>query len=228
MNKGLVRNRVVLLALAAGSFACASVRQADYATPEEAMQVLADVVETGDHERADQLFGADGRELLRSGDEVADREDAVRVKAAIREKLTFADHGDGAKLALIGNDEWPFPIPLVQDGARWRFDVEAGVEELENRRIGRNELSTIATMHEYVDAQREYHALPRDGQPPAYAQKLLSSPGQHDGLFWPVEPGQPESPMGPFVAEAQAEGYSKQADEPAPEGTFKPPRPIRG
>jgi hypothetical protein len=111
---------------------------------------------------------------------------------------------------LLGNDAWPFPVPLVREAGAWRFDVEAGIEELTNRRIGRNELSTLATLHEYVDAQREYASTGRDGNPPCYARSLLSSEGKHDGLYWPTAEGEPESPFGSFVASAANEGYTRR------------------
>jgi hypothetical protein len=100
-----------------------------------------------------------------------------------------------------------FPIPLVQEGKEWRFDVEAGRDEITNRRVGRNEISTIATLHAYVDAQREYQSEGRDGRPPMYAEHLMSQPGKHDGLYWETKEGEPESPLGPLVADAAEEGY---------------------
>jgi hypothetical protein len=104
----------------------------------------------------------------------------------------------------------------VKAGELWRFDVEAGREELLNRRIGRNEITTLAVLHAYVDAQREYFAAGRDGNPPAYAQKLWSDEGKHDGLYWPSAAGEPESPVGEFVAKAAGEGYRRGTD-PAPD-----------
>jgi hypothetical protein len=173
------------------------------------MWALADVAGTDDRGRLEQLFGPDGVELLRSGDEVADHEDALAVKDAIRERLLFEEDGAETRIALLGTDGWPFPIPLVQAQGRWRFDVEAGREELANRRVGRNELLTIATLHEYVEAQREYRSAGRDGNPPAYARSVISSEGRHDGLYWPAAPGEPESPLGPLIAAAAEEGYRR-------------------
>jgi len=118
-------------------------------------------------------------------------------------------------IALLGEAAWEFPIPLVAVGNGWRFDVEAGREEITNRRVGRNELSTIATLREMVDAQREYAAEGRDGHPPAFASRLLSTPGRHDGLYWPVAEGEPESPLGEFVAAAAEEGY-RSGEAPIP------------
>ena len=187
---------------------------ATFAKPEDAILALAEVIGTHDSARVDQLFGAGGIVLLESGDEVADHEDALRVQQKIREKLAFEDRDATTKIALLGNEEWPLAIPLVLLDGRWSFDVEAGVEELENRRIGRNELSTIESLHEYVDAQREYQAEGRDGLPPAYARKVISSEGKHDGLYWPSAENEPESPFGPLIAAAASEGYTNLANKP--------------
>ncbi len=216
------------LALAGGSLlltSCGSpaaraptaVPEIAFATPEEAVQALAAVVGTGDTKRVEQIFGADGVALLRSGDDVADRNAAEQVKAAILEKVAFDDLAEGAKIARLGKDGFPFPVPLVKGADGWRFDVAAGQDEIHRRRIGRNELHTIATLHEFVDAQREYAAEGRDGNPRAFAQKLFSSDGKHDGLYWPVAQGQPQSPFGPEIAAAAAEGYERS--EPG-KGTF--------
>jgi len=195
---------------------CKSTSPAGFATPAAALYELADTIGSHDNARAERLLGADGPEMLQSGDEVADREDALRVQQYIREKIAFEEHGADTRIALLGKDAWPFPIPLVRADGAWRFDVEAGVEEIANRRIGRNELSTLATLHAYVDAQREYASEGRDGAPPAFASKLFSSEGKHDGLYWPTAEGEPESPMGPLVAEAAGQGYKHTEGEQLP------------
>jgi hypothetical protein len=182
--------------------ACSREPAGTFATPEEAVQAIADVAGTGDLERIQEIFGPSGVELLQSGDEVADREDGLRVKAMILEKVAFEDRDATTKVALLGNDAWPFAIPLVLEEGRWRFDTEAGHDELLNRRIGRNELQVLASLHAYVDAQRDYFAAPPPGQPAAYARKFRSSEGQRDGLYWPAVEGEPESPLGPLLAEA--------------------------
>lgn len=207
---------LTLTAILGATSACKSTPLDTFETPEAAMQAIADVAGADDPSRAEQLFGPDGVELLRSGDEIADREDALVVQREILEKVAFDDASAGTKIALLGTDGWPFPIPLVLEQGRWRFDVEAGREELANRRIGRNELLTIATLHEYVEAQREYCSAGRDGNAPAYAQRVLSSAGKHDGLYWPAAPGESESPLGPLVAAAADEGYKRQEAGPTP------------
>ena len=156
------------------------------------------------------MFGKNWRELLQSGDEVADREDALKTREDILEKVVFEDIEGNRKVLMLGNAGWPFTVPLVKEGELWRFDVAAGAEELLNRRIGRNELLTLATLHAFVDAQREYREAGHDGNPPAYAQRLWSDEGQHNGLYWPSEPGEPESPMGDLVAQAAGEGYRNE------------------
>lgn len=191
------------LALCA-ALACSRPPPGTFATPEEAMQAIADLAGTGDKRKSEEIFGASGVELLSSGDPEADREDALKVKELIQQKLAFEDFGEG-KIALIGDDAWPFPIPLAQQEERWRFDTDAGREELLNRRIGRNELLAIASLHAYVDAQREYFAQGHDGNPPAFARKFLSSEGLHDGLYWPTVEGGAESPIGPLLADADVE-----------------------
>lgn len=206
---------VLALALGAGT-ACQSATTAGFETPEAALREFADTIAANDQTRTERLFGKDGLELLKSGDDVADQEDALRVQGYIREKIAFEDRDATTRIALLGNEGWPFPIPLVQLSGAWHFDVEAGIEELANRRIGRNELSTLATLHEYVDAQREYASEEHDGEPRAFASKVFSSEGKHDGLYWPSAEGEKESPFGPLIAEAASQGYTHKAEEMAP------------
>jgi hypothetical protein len=134
----------------------------------------------------------------------------------IREKLAFEDLDEKTKAAIIGKEEWMFPLPLVQEEGRWRFDTAAGREELLNRRIGRNELLALAALHAYVDAQREYFTKGRDGKPPAYARRFRSSEGAHDGLYWPVAEGEEESPIGPLYADADVNDERMKDASPQP------------
>jgi len=114
---------------------------------------------------------------------------------------------------MVGNDRWPMPIPLVQHGAGWQFDTERGKDEILARRIGRNELSAIEVCRAVVDAQAEYVAQDNSGRGAGeYAARFVSAIGKRDGLFWPALAGQPESPLGPLVAEAAKEGYSRSGD----------------
>lgn len=206
--------RLALVALPLLALGCVSKRSVAFDTPEDAVHYLVEAAE--DRDAAEQLLGPGGFELLRSGDDVADRQDYQAVVELMREKLAFEDLGEGRRIALLGNDGWELPIPLVESEHGWHFDVEAGREEIVNRRVGRNEISTIETLRAMVEAQREYAAKGRDGNPPAFAQRFLSSSGKHDGLFWPAPEGDDESPLGPLVAEAAEEGYRKGQAGPIP------------
>ncbi len=201
---------MVLAALAA----CSPAPAGTYSTPEEAVQALADLAGSGDSKKSEEMFGTDGVDLLNSGDEAADREDALRVKAMILEKVAFEDLDATTKAAVLGNEGWTFPLPLVLEDGRWRFDAAIGREELLNRRIGRNELDALASLHAFVDAQREYFSQGRNGKPSAYARRFRSSEGAHDGLYWPVAEGEEESPLGPLYAEAADEQMKDAGPQP--------------
>jgi hypothetical protein len=175
-------------------------------TPEAAMQAVADLIGHYEEPRVEAVFGPGSAELFRSGDNDADRADGDRVKAMIEAGVEFEDFDANTKIALLGDDAWPWPIPLVRDGEGWRFDSAAGREELLNRRIGRNELWTLTALHEFVDAQREYRSQPRDGNPPAYAQRFRSTEGKHDGLYWPAVDETDLSPLGELLAESDTWG----------------------
>lgn len=178
--------------------------QAVFDTPEAAIAALADLIGQNDEQRLEQLFGPGSADLFQSGDEFADREDYMRVGAMIREDVEFREFDANTQIALLGDEAWPWPIPLVKEAEGWRFDTAEGREELLNRRIGRNELWTLTTLHEVVEAQREYRSEPRDGNPPAFAQQFRSSEGKHDGLYWPTADGEERSPLGELLAESEA------------------------
>ena len=184
-----------------------------YATPEEAVADLATLVGTGDAQRADVMFGPDSLKLFRTGDPAEDKAEAAQVKQMITEKVGFEEVDADTRVALFGNKAWPFPIPLVRKEGRWHFDTAAGREELLNRRIGYYELWTLASLHAYVDAQREYAKTGHDGNPPAFAQRFLSTAGRQDGLYWRSVGEEPRSPLGDLVASA-AESLNPQPPPP--------------
>ena len=188
--------------------------QRHFASLDEAAQALVDAFKSGDQKAMLAILGDEGKGVVSSGDEVADRAARARFVAAYDEKHGL-DAGGGKVVLVVGSDDFPFPIPIVPDGPSWRFDTAAGKEEIVNRRIGRNELNTIQVCLAYVDAQREYYARDPDGDALLqYAQTFASSPGRRDGLYWPTNPGEPASPLGPFVARARGEGYSKASSAP--------------
>ena len=189
-----------------------AVQQQGFATPEDAAGALAEAVRAQDVQALLAVVGPASRSWLSSGDAVADRAEWQRFLAAYDRKHAIGPLGDGRALLLVGDDDWPFPAPLVRKGERWFFDAAAGREEILNRRIGRNELDTIQTLLAIVDAQREYAAGDLDGNGSNdYARRFVSSEGTRDGLFWPVAPDQPASPLGSLVGEATREGYRAQA-----------------
>lgn len=145
-----------------------------------------------------------------------DRENREKSLLRYDEKNRMETEGDEKVILHIGNNDWPFPIPIVKTGERWRFDTTQGKEEILSRRIGKNELDAIQTCLAYVDAQREYAAMDRDSDGlQAYAQKFRSTKGKKDGLYWEAAPDEEPSPLGPLVAKARSDGYMK-GEKPAP------------
>jgi hypothetical protein len=194
------------------------IKQRTFATPEEALKALMNAADAGDKGELLVIFGIEGKEIISSGDEVADKGSRERVVLAYKDMNRLEPKGDGKMIAVLGKEEWPFPIPIVQKDGRWMFDTKAGKEEVLNRRIGRNELNVIEVCKAFVDAQREYFSKDRDNDGLLeYAQKFVSDEKQTDGLFWLAKEGEEESPMGPLIALAAQEGYKKQ-----PKGVSSP------
>jgi hypothetical protein len=188
-----------------------------FATPEEAAQALATAAGAKDRDALHALFGLDTDEFV-AADQVQMANDLQKFADAFQAKHHLTSQSDTKVILEVGNDDWPFPIPLVKKDDRWYFDTDAGKDELLNRRIGRDELATLETVRAYVEAQREYASRDRNGDEVLqYAQKFGSSPGKKDGLYWSPDLDGEISPLGPLVAEARSEGYSKKGkDEPVP------------
>jgi hypothetical protein len=190
-------------------------------SPQQAIDALSAAAKSGDTNQLRQIFGSSAHDLVSPDLVQATEERTVFVQRAAEKIDTTAD-SDSKKLLLIGNDAWPFPIPLVKTGNAWVFDVDAGKTEVLNRRIGRNEISAIRVCRAYVDAQREYASQDRNGNGILeFAQRLRSSPNAHDGLFWPARGEDDEqSPFGPLIARARFEGYRREnkilTDDSAP------------
>ncbi len=191
-----------------------------FATPNDALNALVAAATNHDTNAIHAIFGPAGHELISPDVVQATVEYQLFVKR-LAEKTRLVNLSSSNITVEIGAEGWPFPIPLVQRDGRWSFDTAAGAEEILARRIGRNELGAINVCIAYVDAQREYADQDRLGDGvPAYAQYLHSTPGRHDGLYWPAKPGEALSPLGPLIAEARVEGYHRTArmlnDESAP------------
>jgi hypothetical protein len=219
--------RCVLLALLAslflGSGAFAAATQRNFASPEEATQALVEAVKAHDRAATLAVLGQDAAAWISSGDATADQAAVARFIEAY-DTRHHLEQKDGKATLTLGADDFPFAFPIVRKGERWRFDTAAGKLEMLARRIGENELSAIKVLQAIVDAQQDYASADRNGDGVlTYAQKFFSSPGKHDGLYWPVDPGQPPSPAGELLAKASSEGY--QAKDQA---KGKQPVPYHG
>jgi DUF2950 family protein len=191
-----------------------------FATPEDALKGLVDAVKTHDKAALEQIFGPSAKDL-RSSDEVQAAVEFDEFVKHVAEKTSIVKENDNRAIIYLGNENWPFPIPLVKKNDQWFFDTEAGQEEILNRRIGEDELTAILVCRTYVGAQREYALKDWDNDGVlAYAQKLRSDPGKKNGLFWRHAQGEPLSPLGELVARARMEGYKKDKtvfnDQPVP------------
>lgn len=180
--------------------------QQRFKNPEEATQALVAAAQSSDLKRIIAVLGPDGRDIVSSGDRAADEEARSEFLAKYDTSHRIETKDDSNAVLLIGQLEWPFPIPLVRKNNDWFFDTAAGREEILARRIGRNELDAIQACLAYVDAQNEYAERNSEGTG-AYAQRILSRPGKRDGLFWRKTEGEPVSPLGEAVVMASAEGY---------------------
>ena len=199
------------------SGAAADLKQRTFNSPDEAVKALIESVRAKDTKELLAIFGPSGKEIISSGDEVADREIGERFVKAYEESNRLVSERMTRMVLRLGKGDYPFPIPLVKKGDTWFFDTRAGKEEILDRRIGRNELSTVQVCLGYVDAQREYALKVRESDAsPEYAQKFLSTEGKKDGLYWEAKEGEEQSPMGPFVARAINEGYTRKGDKPVP------------
>jgi hypothetical protein len=200
------------LVLALSSLAQAQQR---FKTPEEAVETLVKAARSGDSKSVVSILGPGSEELVSSGDPVEDAEVRKEYLAAYDAGHRIVAESGKPSVLVIGPNDWPFPIPMVQRDGQWIFDVPAGREEVLARRIGRNEFSTMKAMLAYWDAQQDYADMnnSKSGQA-VYAQRIVSSPGKKDGLYWPTTGNEPPSPLGEAVAEATQRGYRPGAGEP--------------
>ena len=183
--------------------------QSLFSSPEDALKALVEAVKAKDKSALDLIFGPSAKDL-RSDDEVQAAAEFEEFSKYLEEKTDLVKESDSKVILHMGNENWPFPIPIVKKNDQWLFDTEAGKEEILNRRIGENELTAILVCRTYVKAQREYTSKDWDADGiVAYAQKLRSDPGKKNGLFWRAKPGEEVSPFGELVAQAWKAGYKK-------------------
>ena len=218
------RTRIASLALIVAMAVVAGCRHATPAgrmfdTPEHAAEALIATVTKGTVDDLITIFGPEGKELVESADAADARQSREVFAAAAHERWRIEDGANGAKIVVIGNEDWPFPVPIVKRAGGWQFDTAAGKDEIIARRVGRNELQVIDLCRTYVTAQRLYAQSGHDGQPAgAYAMAFRSDAGRQNGLYWPTTHRERRSPLGDLVAQAAEEG--RTFDKAAPPTPF--------
>jgi len=194
--------------------------QRTFATPEDAVRALTEAAKASSLDDLRAIFGPEGNELIASSDAATARRNREVFTVAVAEGWRLVNQGTtNHKALIVGNEGWPFPVPIVKSGKRWRFDSAAGKEEVLARRIGRNELAVIGICRAYVSAQHRYAQQGHDGKPEGlFAKSFNSDPGKQNGLYWLTSRGQPLSPLGDLMAQASAEGRALGTDreQPAP------------
>ena len=208
---------LALVALCAMPLLATGAEQRTFATPEEGVDALLAALKADDDAALVSIFGDTHQALIVTPDRAANSANRAKAVTAIQTYHLLEETSKDRRILLIGDQAWPVPIPLVRVGDRWRFATEQGEEELVNRRIGANERSAIKILGAYLDAQKDYASVDRDGDGVLqYAQRLLSTPGKHDGLYWAanVDKGEEASPFGPLVAESAAYLMGHQPSDP--------------
>lgn len=200
---------LLLLACPAHAAPVAAPPPADtFASPQDAANALFEAAKLGDTAQLEHVLGPGSASLLTSGDAVLNADERQGFVTSWIEKHDVVTNPDGTATVHVGNDDWPLPIPLVQSEGKWHFDSHEGAQIIVDRRIGRDEIAAIRTSLAYVDAQHAYFDLYKQyAGGGAYAQRLVSTPGNYDGLYWPQAEGIPESPLQPLISQAADEGY---------------------
>jgi hypothetical protein len=189
--------------------------QKTFKSPQAAARALLAATKSNNETELLEVLGPDGKDVISSGDPTQDQQSRANFVKAYEEMNRLVKEPDGSVSLYIGARNWPYPIPIAEKGNQWFFDTLAGKAEILFRRVGRNEISAMKICDELVSAQKEY--FKEHGQ---YAQRIYSEPGKQDGLYWKPENGQPQSPIGPLVAEAVSDAYASSRRTP--------PVPFRG
>jgi len=182
--------------------------QKTFSSAEDATKAFFTAAQNNDEKTMLDILGPDGKQIVSSGDEVEDAQNRANFVMRYQEMHRLVKEPDGTMVLYVGAHNWPCPIPLANKGNAWFFDTDAGKKEILYRRIGKNELSAIRVCQELVAAEKEYFSAQHN----EYAQKIFSDEGLRNGLYWKAAAGEPQSPIGPLVASAVAEGYSKGRD----------------
>lgn len=205
--------KLMLILAAALAAAPSAAQQETFATPEKAAEALVAAAQSFDVPALTKILGPDGVDLVVTQDPVHDKNQSTAFAEHAKRKMSVARDSKNAKIAtlIVGTEEWPTPIPIVEKDGRWSFDTKAGRQELLYRRIGRNELDAIEVCRGFVEAQHDYASERHDGATiNQYAQRIISTPGKHDGLAWKSADGTWEGPVGESIARVIAEGYSSK------------------
>jgi hypothetical protein len=208
-----------LILISATQAACSpSMQQKDFASAAKAAQALVVAAQSDDLQPLLEVLGKEAEPVLSSGDPVQDANSRKRFLEAYAQARALDTVSEDVITLKVGTDEWPFPFPIVQHQGRWRFDGRAGTEEVVNRRIGANEISTIQSCLAFVDAQHEYYIRNPERDPLLhYALKLVSTEARKDGLYWSAASNEMPSPLGEAFARARSEGYfSKEVTQATP------------
>ena len=201
---------VLALCVAAPLASAGTPAQKTFASPEAGVNALVEAVKANDKMALRAILGAQSRKLISSGDDVSDARSREAFVAKYGEASKIVPDADRKATLVIGDDEWPMPIPLVKTGSRWHFDARQGEKEILARRVGANELAAIQVCLAIVDAEHEYAGQARASNGgPHYAARFLSTSGKRDGLYWETQPDEASSPLGPLLAGAATEGYPK-------------------
>ena len=204
---------LLLVSASASDSRAAEIRQTLFPSPDAAVQALVAAARADDLKTMQAILGPGSEELISSGDSVADNLSRKKFVAAYQEKHSLEARTAGTMILHVGADDWTMPIPIVKQGKSWVFDIGQGKKEILNRRIGRNELHVIDVIAAYVAAQHEYASKDcRGGGKVEFAQRFISSPGSHDGLYWEAGEGEEQSPLGPLLARAAQEGYAAEGN----------------
>jgi hypothetical protein len=206
---------LALSLLVPGRLHAEGAEQKTFKTAQQAVDALIAANKDNDTAALNQILGPDASSLISSGDENQDKNDRANFVKLYEAQHRLVSSGSETMTLLVGKNQWPLPIPLVKSNGEWRFDSTDGVKELLYRRIGTNELAAIKVCRALYQAQLDYAKSGHDGNPPGvYAQRFRSQPGTQNGLYWQVTEGESESPAGPLVADADAEGYEQGTRHP--------------
>ena len=188
--------------------------QQTFSSAADASQALFTALQNDDQPALLKMLGPRAKDIVSSGDETEDKNDREQFVQKYQQMHRLVREPNGTTTLYVGAENWPTPIPLMHSANGWYFDTAAGKQEILYRRVGKNELAVIVVCHELVDAEKEYYGQPHDGgSDRQYAQKFFSDPDKHDGLYWKTASGDTDSPIGPLVAAAATEGYTRDANQ---------------